>query len=99
MDTLFDMLHNGAKDALKAMQKPIIRRGLKRKFRAGFDNCQTLMDAQNKIIRDELSLLEQADVNKCLQAKQVLRTLVEQQEDLITLYKELFNEDFNPEIE
>ena len=99
MESLFDMLYSGAKDALKAVQKPIVRRGLKRKFRAGFDNCQTLMDAQNKIIRDELALLEQADINKCLQAKQVLRTLVEQQEDLTTLYKEVFNEDFNPEIE
>ena len=99
MATLFDMLYDGAKDALKAVQKPLVRRGLKRKFRAGFDNCQTLMDAQDKIIRDELASLEQADINKCLQAKLVLRTLSEQQEDLRVLYKEVFNEEFNPEIE
>ena len=96
---LFDMLYDGLKDALQAAQKPLVRRGLKRKFRAGFDNCQTLMDAQNNIIRDELATVEKADINKCLQAKQVLRTLVEQQEDLKALYKELFDEEFNPEIE
>ena len=97
--TLFDMLYDGAKEAVRTIQKPLVRRGLKRKFRSGFDNCQTLIDTQNSIIKDELATLEKVDINKCLQAKQTLRTLVEQQDDLKTLYKELFDEEFNPEIE
>lgn len=97
--SLFDQIYDGAKEALQAAQKPIIRRGLKRKLRAGYDDCQVKIDNANKLIQDELAKMEGADINACLRAKGELRTLSEQQTDLAALYEEWFGEVLNTEVE
>jgi len=97
--TLFDTLYEGAKDVIKAMQKPLVRKNIKRKLRAAYDSAQAEIDANTLSTHEELMKVSDCDVNHILKLKGVSRTRVEQQEDIAATWKELFDKDFDPNVE
>lgn len=96
---MFDTLYEGLEETIKAIRKPQARRSIKRKIRSGWDDAQSKIDEAKIAIEDEISKITDCDMQRCIDKKQDIRTLKEIQENLSELYMELFNEDFNPELE
>jgi hypothetical protein len=97
--TLFDTLYEGCEKTIKAMQKPLARRNIKGKIRSGWNDAQIKIDALSVSIQSEISKVTDCDMQVCIDSKQEIRTLKEMQEGLSELYKELFNETFNADLE
>lgn len=97
--TLFDKLYDGIKETIKEMQKPLVRRIIKRKLREAYDAAQGEIDSNNLKVHSEIEKVHNCDLNSILRLKALNRTRVENQEDIKSVYLELFNEKLNPDIE
>jgi hypothetical protein len=97
--TLFDTLYEGCEETIKSIRKPLARKSIKRKIRSGWDDAQAKIDTANIAIEDEIAKVTNCDMQVCVENKQEIRTLKEMQQDLAELYKDLFNETFNSELE
>jgi hypothetical protein len=98
-ETMFDKLYEGAKETIKAMQKPLAKRALKRKLMAARDAALNEIDQSNLKIQEEVQKISDCDVNKVLKYKFDIRSRNENIEDTESLYKELFNEDMPKDID
>lgn len=87
---LFDELYDKTDEAVKKLQKPLIKRQIKRRFTSAYD------DAENKKINAESRLQELRsdfkgfDLNDVLVEKQAIENAVYAQKLISAEYKELF---------
>jgi hypothetical protein len=96
---LFDKLFEGKEEIIKGLRKPLIRKSLKRKIRSGWDDAQGKIDKANIAIEDEIRKVTDIDIQYCLEQKSIIRTCKEMQEDLEEMYRELFEEALDPDVE
>ena len=91
--TLFDKLYEASDKAIKKMQKPLVRKKIKRAMESAWD------DAEDRKIKAEESLannrknFDTFDVNEILKAKKELTKCDEAQTELKKEYREMFDEE------
>lgn len=97
--TLFDKVYEGGKEAFKAMKKPLVRKNVKRKIRAGWDDAQGNIDKAELDIQNKIQNISDLDLQACLALNAKIRNLKEAQEDLENIYYTLFGEKLDPTVE
>lgn len=91
--TLFDKLYEASDKAIKKMQKPLVKKKIKRAMESAWD------DAEDRKIKAEESLVKNRknfdnfDVNEILKAKRELTKCNEAQVELKKEYLEMFDEE------
>lgn len=89
-ETLFEKFYNIKDEALASMQKPIVRRALKRKITSGVDNLTEQIQEQEALIHNQYTKIKDMDVSAVSAARIKLKRLIEQRADLRELYVEMF---------
>src|SRR6056297_2393968 len=97
--TKFDKLYDGSKELIKSMRKPLARKSIKRKIRSGYDDAQTKIDDLLEKNEDIVIDIKNIDLNRIVNNMADIEEYQKAQRNLSKLWKDLFGEDFNPEIE
>lgn len=92
--TLFDSLYEKGSDIIKGLQKPFIRKQLKRKFQSAYDDALMNADTCDNEILTLRNDLQNYDLNEVIKKKAKKATYLAAAEAVKQDYKELFGEDF-----
>ena len=87
---LFDVLYDKTEESVKKLKKPLVKRQIKRRFSASYDDAENKkVDAEAKL-QDLRSEFKYFDINKVLEQKQIIEENTDLQRLISSEYKELF---------
>jgi len=96
---LFEKLYGAGKEVLDAINKPLVRKALKRKLASAFDDTIKRIATSEKELSKLRADFENYDVNAILKHRQEINDCLLIQADLKAEYKELFDAEMKIEDE
>jgi hypothetical protein len=89
---IIETIYDGAKEAKKALKKPLVIKSMKRKFQAAYDDAERIIDEAEIAKMDEYEKFEKVDVNVILSATANIKAANELRTNIEVEYKVLFDE-------
>lgn len=90
---LFDILYDGIKDTIKAVNKPLILRDVKRKLEKAKDSAEERRNTAQITINEELEKLKEMDINLVLKSMMDVKDAEEVMANVDLLMHKLFEEE------
>jgi hypothetical protein len=91
--SLFERLYEKGKEALKGIQKPLVKASMKRLLEGAYDDLSKKIHVKTIEVQNEMTKLDNLSPNVIVEAELTIRDHQAAQEILKEKYKELFDKE------